>query len=330
VTRIGVAALLLAFLSCRSAAAMPISQSEYAARLGKAAAFVDQAARRGGGGEPSAKEALKLVPERAEVTMPGTEAMAVDNRELLRTLRQHIDSGKDGMEAAGAMLRSLQNAVQPGPAASITGARDVLAGVLGRSEFQPSRLAKAQAWVMRLLSRALELLQQALERIASRLPSLHLGLSRAAQRAVLGILLAASVLITLYLVVRLVLRAAGARWHVEQARMPVSEPAKSHAQWLVEADAACGSGDYASAIRALHMAALMKLDSAGHVSYESSRTDGRFERALRARGMHEMAIVLGELNRLFAAVWYGLTPAGSEQYRQAHVQWARLEAMTSS
>jgi hypothetical protein len=46
--------------------------------------------------------------------------------------------------------------------------------------------------------------------------------------------------------------------------------------------------------------------------------------------MHEMAIVLGELNRLFAAVWYGLTPAGSEQYRQAHVQWARLEAMTSS
>jgi hypothetical protein len=323
VIRVSAFVASLVLLICCSAAAEPLARAEYAGKLAKAASGLDQAAAPGGEGKRRAEAALALVPERVQVAVPGEEPVVVDNRELLAALRQQTSRGRDGIQAAARTLRSLQSAVAAPPTLTPANARAVLARVLKRSEFRPSRLARLQA-------QALAWLKRLLESVFRAVPSFHLGLSRGVQRAILAGLLALSALFTLILVGRIVLGAAAFRRRAQEAQSAASPPPlRSHEQWLAEAEADAASADYATAIRALHMAALMKLDKAGRISYQSSRTDGRFERALRAAGLHEVADVLRELNRLFAAVWYGLAPAGPEQYQRARQQWDRLEAMTS-
>ncbi len=104
---------------------------------------------------------------------------------------------------------------------------------------------------------------------------------------------------------------------------------RSHADWLAEAEANLKAGDCRAALRALHMAALLKLDEAGILTYQSSATDGRFLRLLRSKGLNDLAAALSSLNHLFVLVWYGNRPAGPQEYAAAQARWRELEALTT-
>jgi hypothetical protein len=111
------------------------------------------------------------------------------------------------------------------------------------------------------------------------------------------------------------------------AELPAARPLviRPYSAWLAEAEARLQAGDCRGAVRALHMAALMKLDDAGLVRYDNSLTDGRVVRALQSKGQYDLASVLANLNRVFALVWYGRRAAGAEEYATARTLLTELE-----
>jgi len=308
---------------------LALTQTEYRLRVGEVAAQLQQAAKQGERGKRFAQQAVAQLPEKATVASPGQAPVSIDNRDLLRTLRQRVGQGREGILSAAGVLRSLQSVLEPPPGPLPPHPRETLSRVLSRSDFKPSRLSQLQAWMVRMIDRMLEMLARVFESIGNRFPSLRLGLSKRAQHAILTALLVICGLVTLYLVARVGLGAGVARRRPSGEVALEAEPLRAHDQWLVEADAALRAGDYRAAVRALHLAALMRLDETGYISFTASLTDGRIVRTLAARGRGQIADALAALSRLFAAIWYGLAPAGPEEYRRAREEWQRLEAMTA-
>jgi len=320
--RVAQALVAVLLIGGHIAAAEPLSSVRYARIVADTATALEQAAKAGDHSRQLATAALKQIPRRAQVSaLPGAQPVQVDNRRLLDGLQEEVIAGRRGIEAAARTLHSLQYGLQAANAPSPPDARKVLAEVLRRGEFKPSRLAVLQARLYRLVVRMIEW-------IIDHWPHVHgAGVNlRPFFIALLGVIAA----LTLYFIVRLVLRLVPRGETQGVLSPPPSAPIKPHAAWLTDAEAALNAGDYRAALRALHMAALMRLDEAGQIRYVDSRTDGRFVRALRDGGRDDLADALGRLSRLFAYCWYGMAPAGPAEYAAASEQWMRLEALAAA
>jgi hypothetical protein len=297
-----------------------MTRTEYARLVGRAAAALEEAAKAGQSGVPTAQRALEQAPARVDVqTTPGGTAVHVDNRVLLRQLGKDATSGAKGMRSAAQTLRSLESTLAAIPPVAPGNARQVLRGVLARGEFHESRLERLQrlfyAW---LAGAGLWIL--------SHLPDW--GVSGDVLAIVAWALLAIAGLVIIIAAMRLL---AAPRRRVKRAREPAPSAAVRRAhEWLAEAARAAEAGDYRTAVRAVHMAALTRLDEAGVVSFDSAVTDSRIVRALRERGKHEAAATLAALNRLFALVWYGNAEAREAEYLDADARWGELEALTAT
>jgi len=316
-------ALAAALFSCGCVAAgQPLTPAQYARIVGGAAQGLHQAARAGKESKRLAQVALGRLPGRAVVQSgAGAPPLTVDNRGLLRALRDEVARGPSGIMSAAQVLRNLQRNLEIDVTPAPADARGVLAAVLRRREFRPSR------WEQ-LRERFYQWLARVIDAILGLLPDL--GLPATTLRVIALIVLAVAGAIALLLVLRLVMTMAS---RPRKASLPaaVSRAAvKPHSAWVAEADEALRSGDYRGALRALHMAALMKLDEAGHIRFMESRTDGRFTRALRDGGRHELASALSALSLVFAAAWYGAAPAGPQEYAAAQEHWHRLEALAAA
>jgi hypothetical protein len=316
-----VAALLLG--GC-TAAAEPLSSARYARIVADAAAALERIAR-SGGSQRAATATLARIPQQAQVvTTPGAPPFRVDNRRLLAGLKAEVVAGRWGIETAAQTLRNLQYSLQPASAPAPSDPRQALARVMRRGEFKRGRLDALSAGFYRWIARIIDWI---INHFPS-LPSIRgLGLNL---RTFFIVVLAMIAALTLYFIVRLVLQLVPRGAMPGQPARPPSVPIRPHAAWLAEAEAALTAGDYRAAMRALHMAALMKLDEAGRIRYLDSRTDGGFVRALRDDGRDDLADALGRLSRLFAYCWYGMTPAGPDEYAAAREQWVRLEALSAS
>ena len=308
-------------LLCSEAFASQLTPAQYGEVIGRAAARLEEAAKLGDQGGRLARGALKELPERVQIApAEGGPAAQIDNRELVKGLGRLAKQGKGGLTRAARRLRSLEHSVTATASPAPADADQVLTSVLSRREFRVSWWARFRQWVGCLWIRALGFILDRFFRLVDQLPP---GLRLLATIALLAVIGALGV----WLVVRLVLRGGLRRAREEAA--PAAEPGRrrTYAEWLAAAEASLQQDDYRAALRALHMAALMKLDEAALVSYQDAVTDGRFVRALRDKGLHGLAEALAGLNRLFAASWYGRAPAGPEQYAAARAQWKELEAL---
>jgi len=82
-------------------------------------------------------------------------------------------------------------------------------------------------------------------------------------------------------------------------------------------------------VRALHMAALLRLDRLGMIEYHESVTDGRFLSVLRHRGRSDLIDGLWPLVALFERTWYGGREAEATDYRRGRECWTRVEALAA-
>jgi hypothetical protein len=330
VTRVAALAAAV-FLACGLAAARPLTDSEYSRVLTQVAGRLVQAAA-ARDGVSLTRAALDGLPDRCQVqAAPNAPPLAVDNRELLRRLRRQVAQGPDGVRFAAQVVQNLAVSCRAGPRpAPPTHAHRVLAEVLSRPEFHPSPLAGLQARFLRWIGRAVQWVLDTIASVLDRLTGLGPRLPRRAQRAILVALLVLSAGATLVLIARLALRIASSRTGPRPATAAgQGRDLPPHQHWLSQAEAATRSQDYRAAVRALHMAALMRLDEGGRISYVSSQTDRRFVRALKEHQLDDLSDSLAALNRLFAVVWYGFAPAGPDEYRLAREHWSRLEALSA-
>jgi hypothetical protein len=314
---LALAATLL--LACRIAAGQSLTPAQYVRAVGEVASELDRAAHAGAQSDRLAEAALGKIPKHVVIQNPrGGPGVAVDNSQLLQGLGDDIARGKRGITSAAGVLRNLQANLkhqgQPAPA----DARTVLARVLRRGEFRPSRFAALQLRIIRWIDRILRA-------IAHLIPSVNVPASTG--RLLLILLLIAVGVLVLYLIARLVMSLGPRPGRPKVEAPPSPTVMRPHTAWLAEADAALRAGDHRSALRALHMAALMRLDEAGYIRYVDSRTDGRFVRALRDSGRPEIAEALAALSLVFAVVWYGMAAAGPTEYATAEAQWRQLEAL---
>lgn len=300
------------------AAAATLTPAEYARALSQTAARLERAKT-----SLEAEQALAGLPTQVVAQESAKSArLTVDNRELLAALRRQAAAGPRGIRTAAALLRSLASAVTTAAPPPPANARDVLTKVLKRGEFRPPWWEKP---VEKLLRGMADVWDWLAERVHPPVPHLSRRVWKTLGLGAL-VLVAATIV---FLIARVLSQLAG------PTRPPSVGPAARpavilpYSSWLSEAEARGRDGDYRAAVRALHMAALMKLDDAGLVRYDSSHTDGRFVRALQACGQPDLAAALARLNVLFAVVWYGRLSAGPTEYATARSLWTELEAATT-
>jgi hypothetical protein len=298
-----------------------LTPAQYERAVARAAEQLEQAAKRGSSGQAEAIQALKQVPAGADVRAEaGGPPVRVDNRALVRRLEDEVRSGPGGMEAAARTLRSLEDGLKlqgPPPPA---GAQQVLREVLSRPEFRETWWERLQrrvaAWAMNLIASLL-----------SHLPKV--GGAGVWLMIVLWLALAVAGVIVVAAAISL-LRRPRRRVRRERRAEPAAPARLSHLDWLAEATRAAEAGDHRAAVRAVHMAALVKLDEVGAVSFDRAATDARYVGLLRERGRGELAAVLAKLNRLFAVVWYGSAPARGAEYAAAQEGWRELEVLAAT
>ncbi|MBN1458778.1 MAG: DUF4129 domain-containing protein [Armatimonadetes bacterium] len=303
-----------------------LTKEEYARLVARASDELKQAAASDDHRRSQAVAAIELLPEQVDVVVvAGSSSFQTDNAALKAALLKMVRRGPEGMEAAARVLTNLQQLLAVDSEARPEEARAVLASVLAQREFRPGLAQRLRAYLYRL---GLELL----EWLIARFPGLDPGLVGALASIVGWVIVAVVAALVLYLLAR-VLGLSAPTWRraeVATTPEPERERAKTHADWLAEAEVALRAGDYQAALRALHMAALVRLDELGVVSYQQAATDGQLVRQLRRTGRTAEAEALLGLNRLFALAWYGERRMGPTEYEAAHAHWRELEALTPS
>jgi hypothetical protein len=314
----GVAWLGVILALATPAAAATLTPEQYAHTLSQVATQLDRVAK-SGDAKRAAAEALRELPTKAEMRRDAqSPAVAVDNRTLLADLRRQVAAGPRGIRTAAGIVGSLAEAVgapAPPPPASV---RATLKRVLARREFQPQ-------WWESYAKTINQWIADVLLWLLSRIHIPNLDISGRVWRAVgFGLLVAIGAVIV-YLIAALVTRALPRSRPAPD--LPAARPLviRPYSAWLAEAEQRLQAGDYRGAVRAIHMAALMKLDDAGLVRYDNALTDGRFVRALQSKGQRDAAGALANLNRVFALVWYGRRAAGAEEYSTARTLLTELE-----
>jgi hypothetical protein len=305
-----------------------LTRDEYLQLIGCAADRLAQAAAASENQQARAAAAIRLLPDRAEVVVhPDKPAVSVDNRHLLAALREMAERGEDGRREAAAVLDNLQHCLAMAPIAAPEEADAVLAQVLARKEFRPSLAHRIRAWLYYQLLRLLDLVIRVF-------PRLNLDFAGRVARIVGWAIVAVVAATILYLVVRLTVLLIPARRRPDETTLMRSEPTsgglRTQAEWLAAAEAALAVGDHRSALRGLYMAALLRLDELGMLTFDRAATDSRVIGRLKGKGNEQEAEALLQLNRLFAFAWYGGRPAGPPEYQAAHAHWREFEVLTAS
>ena len=194
--------------------------------------------------------------------------------------------------------------------------REVLASVLPRGSGEPAQRALGWLW------QALERLAGLVERLFARLSGVEGGALRWlfwVVVAVAGALAAAAVA----LAVRSLLRRLGGgpprSGRDVEAVSPTSRPTPD--ALLERAQRAAQAGAYGEAIRALYLAALMRLDREGFISYHPSRTNWEY---LRSLDEGDVRARFASLTTIFDRKHYGGEAATRSDYYECEVLLGRL------
>ena len=98
--------------------------------------------------------------------------------------------------------------------------------------------------------------------------------------------------------------------------------------WAAMAARSAEAGDWREAVHSLYWAAIVKLESRRAWRHNPARTPREYVRLLKPGSVPRES--LRGLTGLLERVWYGLRPAGAEDYQQARVWFERLSESGSA
>ena len=100
--------------------------------------------------------------------------------------------------------------------------------------------------------------------------------------------------------------------------------------WQAQAEDYAQKQDYCRAYRALFIAALLKLEQVGALSYDRARTNGDYIRALRSGPNRALYETLLPPAQAFDRFWYGQEATQAEDYRVLMEIYAGLPAASAA
>jgi len=245
------------------------------------------------------------------VQRPTAGSISVEHPRLEAALAQAMKAGKAeesaaALSAAEEQLAAYRSALSPLPAVDRDHVRQVLSRVL---PVAPSTDARHPHWLKRLVQRLVDWLGRLFERI----PELPGPAPRALFWVVVGVG-AAILAMALWLALRSLLRRF-TRQAAEYRKIEISRPpeAPDSDAVLSEARQAAAAGAYRDAIRRLYLALLLKLDSAGLLSYHPAKTNWEH---LRSFADERLRPTFASLTSIFDHSWYGAKSAALSDYEQ--------------
>jgi hypothetical protein len=205
--------------------------------------------------------------------------------------------------------------------------RQGIRAILSRSEYTPpppTFWERLWARVRGIVTRAIEWLLRPLAWVARQLVRLGSAGSPVARWLVTGLLLALLVLILLHIYYM----SAGA-FRTGRGRRPAgpgaSETPAEPAALREMARAAGAAGEFREAVRLLYQAALRRLDRAGAIRYDASRTNWEYARDLTPFG--EMGLVFAHLTQIADRALYAPAPVTAGNYAEAGQFLTQLEGL---
>jgi len=197
-------------------------------------------------------------------------------------------------------------------AAPLPGARDKLNEILRRREF---RAVRPPNWFDRLREQVTLWLIQLLEKIFGSVPRLP----GAGELLVWVVIALALIILVLWL--KRALESAAVREapvHLEAGAVPI----RSSAQWMTDARAAAARGDYREAMHCAYWAAISRVEEAGVVKPDRTRTPR--EHLRRVPQTFAQRPLVADLTRRFEVIWYGYHTATEADFEQARTQLEQL------
>lgn len=331
------AACLLASLVTVSGvdAADAMTLTEYRARLLQSRALA-AAALRGTGpaaGQAAARaHALEALPLEAEVRMPTGLVVSVNNHALAESLVSNLERPDRSEQSRRAGLRQFVAALDrllsltaspsgpPREATTRARADGALRSVLSRPEFEtkepgPSWEERFILWLSRLL-----------ERLFPNTPIATTG-SDAPARVMLGVLvlfLAVLLARVLLLVLPNLRRRSRAEPDLPEGELLV--PGEPDAL-LAAAEREAAAGRYREALRLAYQALVVRLDRAGVLPEDRSRTHWEFLRDLRRAGRDPLYRELAPITRRLDERLFGGRTATADDYQACRSAYARVETL---
>ncbi len=203
--------------------------------------------------------------------------------------------------------RALESATVPLP-----GAQEKLNDILSRREF---RSVRAPNWFDRLREQATLWLLRMMEKLFGKMPRM-----RGAGELLVWVVIALA-LIVLAIWLKRALESAASR----EAPVPLEAPdvpLRSSAQWMADARAAAARSDYREAMHCAFWAAISRMEEAGVVKPDRTRTPR--EHLRKVPQTFAQRPLVADLTRRFEVVWYGYHTATAADYEQARAQLEQL------
>ncbi|MGH9556214.1 MAG: DUF4129 domain-containing protein [Terriglobales bacterium] len=197
-------------------------------------------------------------------------------------------------------------------AAPLPDARAKLNEILSRREF---RSVRPPNWFDRLREQMTLWLIRLLEKLFGSVPRLP-----GAGELLVWVVIALA-LIVLMLWLKRALESAAAREapvHFEAAAVPT----RSSAQWMAAARAAAARGDYREAMHCAYWAAISRVEEAGVVKPDRTRTPREHLRCVPQTFAQRPLVA--DLTRRFEVIWYGYHTATTADFEQARAQLEQL------
>jgi hypothetical protein len=322
------AAALALLLSSAPVSASPETLAQYQARLSRWADTVAAARDQWQRGDPAWQTRVQALAREAgkpgQIARGRGQPITVDHTWLTGHLAEALSAATAAgrgaaLDAAACDLASYRAALAPAPRVDRARLRAVVARVVPAA---PVGRRLPLAWLRRLIQR----IPSWLERLLSRLPSRWGPAPRLLFWVVLG--LAGAVLLGgLALAARAIIRRFARSVELAGPGAETGRPwAPPDAEVvLARARQAAAAGAYREAIRHLYLSLLLKLDLAGLLSYQPSKTNWEYLRALRAEGKLPTGEV-ASLTHIFDRKWYGGEQAAVSDYHQCEQLFSRVLA----
>jgi hypothetical protein len=248
------------------------------------------------------------------VTLPDGSTVTPDLSAILDDLQPPVDSAN-----AEARLTALLGQLDQADSPSATNPDDAtarLSRVLARSEFQPKSDAKPQTifgWVFHQAGRLLNPLLQPLGRRL--LEAIRWLTPSQALRTVVATVVGVVALTALSI---WAIRGLRRGFAPGVARLPVVAPGErlTAIDLRREAEEMAGERSYRLAIRALYLAALVRLDERGVLSFERALTNREVLKNAGASGRSSLVDRLAPLVDRFDRHWYGAVVCTEDDYRE--------------
>ncbi len=217
-----------------------------------------------------------------------------------------------------ALMRREARALEAAAAPPLPGAREKLNEILSRREF---RAVRPPNWADRLVQRIALWLARVLERLFGGFR----GVMGGGELLVWVVIALALSLLVLWLKRALESAARGeALVHLEAA----APDRRSSTEWLREALAVAGRGDYRQALRAAYWAGIQRVEEAGVIKPDQARTPREHLRRVPQSYAHRPLVA--DLTRRFELTWYGYQAATAADFEQARAQLEQLGCLSTS